>query len=559
MICSKFQKIFILVILTFSFISFSCATTSKKSTEDNDVVTSQENSDNTTDEISGKDLKKLDSEISSELNELTDSDNSESDTTLSEDQKNTKNESTDTENSDKLSEDSEADSTQKIEDELEEIIEPEVIELEPPEEYTEATTEISTDVSTEDEVLEVISEEDLIAPDLEEYEQAEIKQTEDTESSDSDKQEIENSEELNTVEKTEDIDSKENTQENSDADILTETENETEKEEQETEAKQEIIISRSVTLKKLEYLDVTYPGKGWIFMGLTDNSKDMNYFGRKVGSDDTKFSLQAKNAGTKILHFYKNDPVTNEYIDDYFEVIILNEKGSNKTRINAPKYIPLIKTKATPKSSEEKTEKSDTSNSVESSESTKSEDKVLESNKIEENLSGSKKQETELKTETKTEQKPELKPEQKTTAKTVQKKETPVASSKSKKAESVNYDDDEVITIGDEDDSSSSNTSDSEIIPDVNKIYDEAMTSLNSLNFKDAEQKLLLGLQYTSTGKDKFLFQLGQLYEKDSEIQNITKAIEQYTLLINNYPASSYWDKANKRIIYLKRFYMEGR
>ena len=50
------------------------------------------------------------------------------------------------------------------------------------------------------------------------------------------------------------------------------------------EAAEEIIPSRSVTLKKFEYLDVTYPGTGWIYMGLTDNSKDIAYFGRKLGT-----------------------------------------------------------------------------------------------------------------------------------------------------------------------------------------------------------------------------------------------------------------------------------
>ena len=115
--------------------------------------------------------------------------------------------------------------------------------------------------------------------------------------------------------------------------------------------------SRSVTLKKFEYLDVTYPGTGWIYMGLTDNSKDLAYFGRKLGTKDTKFSLQARAAGTKIIHFYRNDPLTGQYLDDYVEVKILAENGSNKTHVAAPEYkLPVQKKEKPAKKLEETSE-----------------------------------------------------------------------------------------------------------------------------------------------------------------------------------------------------------
>ena len=98
------------------------------------------------------------------------------------------------------------------------------------------------------------------------------------------------------------------------------------------------IPSRKVTLKRMEYLDISYPGRGWIYMGITDGSKDLSYFGRKLGTSDTNFTFQAKTAGTKILHFTKNDALQNEYIEDYIEVEILSEKGSNKTHVKAPEF-----------------------------------------------------------------------------------------------------------------------------------------------------------------------------------------------------------------------------
>lgn len=116
----------------------------------------------------------------------------------------------------------------------------------------------------------------------------------------------------------------------------------TEQQEEPTEP----VPSRKITMRIQEYLDVTYPGSGWIFMGLTDGSKGMTYSGRKLGTKDTVFTLQAKEPGTKILHFYRIDPLTGGYIDDYIEVEVLDETGSNETHVSAPNYTPPLPKKA---------------------------------------------------------------------------------------------------------------------------------------------------------------------------------------------------------------------
>ena len=64
----------------------------------------------------------------------------------------------------------------------------------------------------------------------------------------------------------------------------------------------DITPSRSVAVKINQYLDVTYPGKGWSYIGETEKDNLFNYFGRKLGSTNTTFSLRAKKAGnTKSL------------------------------------------------------------------------------------------------------------------------------------------------------------------------------------------------------------------------------------------------------------------
>lgn len=259
--------------------------------------------------------------------------------------------------------------------------------------------------------------------------------------------------------------------------------------------------SRSVTLKKFEYLDVTYPGTGWIYMGLTDNSKDLAYFGRKLGTKDTKFSLQARAAGTKIIHFYRNDPLTGQYLDDYVEVIILAENGSNKTHVAAPEYkLPVQKKEKPAKKLEETSEEI-------------TDEKAEESAAV-----------------------PEIQPA-KQTIPTPSAEKTPAVTSTPEEPVSAAP----VV----------------EANPD--SLLQEAQVLYNEKEYKAALSKLNQFFEYSTDKGDEALYLKGQILEAKSEIRDIKGSIDAYTTLTKNYPASKFWDSANKRIIYLKRFYLEVR
>ena len=297
-----------------------------------------------------------------------------------------------------------------------------------------------------------------------------------------------------------------------------------------SDIEKDITPSRSVTLKKFEYLDVTYPGTGWIYMGLTDNSKDIAYFGRKLGTKDTKFSLQARAAGTKIIHFYRNDPLTGQYLDDYIEVIITAENGSNKTHVEAPAYkIPVQKKEKPVNKVEEKQETEEAAEekaqeskkeaaAVKAKESTQGADSLV-TKKTSEPV---KKSDSENKTET-----------EKTTAST--KAYEPVES-----------------------DTGKTNTSSTKA-SDPATLLQEAQLLYNEKEYSAALNKLNLFFEYSTDKGDEALYLKGQILEAKSEIRDIKGAIDAYTTLTKNYPASKLWDSANKRIIYLKRFYLEVR
>ena len=276
-----------------------------------------------------------------------------------------------------------------------------------------------------------------------------------------------------------------------------------------SDLEKDITPSRSVTLKKFEYLDVTYPGSGWIYMGLTDNSKDLAYFGRKLGTKDTKFSLQARASGTKIIHFYRNDPLTGQYLDDYVEVIITAENGSNKTHVEAPEYKLPVQKKEKPVN------------------------KVVEAS---EEIA----EEKENTASTSPVSAPAAPAAPATTA-TSPAKAAPVSEPEPAKAENP---------------APAANTATSS---NPDSLLKEAQVLYNEKEYSAALNKLNQFFEYSTDNRDQALYLKGQILEAKSDVRDIKGAIDAYTTLTKNYPASKLWDSANKRIIYLKRFYLEVR
>ncbi|MCI6890778.1 MAG: outer membrane protein assembly factor BamD [Treponema sp.] len=308
-------------------------------------------------------------------------------------------------------------------------------------------------------------------------------------------------------------------------------------EEEETNNAEEITPSRKVTLKKMEYLDITYPGQGWIYMGITDGSKDLTYFGRKLGTENTKFTLQARNAGKKIVHFYKNDALSGQYIDDYIEVEILNQKGSNKTHIDAPEYKQPVPKKAKEKIIKDQA-KNDEEISMENSESSLVQTTSNSSNVSDSNSVSSIENDSKIEKQTS-------------------------APKETKNVEGV-LEQEEEGRSGERTSSSSSSSSiekteDKNSLTDSNTLLQEAQVLYNEKEYKLALEKINSFLESATSKRDLGLYLQGQILEAKSEVQNIKAAIEAYSTLTKNYPASKRWDDANKRMIYLKRFYLEVR
>ena len=257
--------------------------------------------------------------------------------------------------------------------------------------------------------------------------------------------------------------------------------------------------SRSMTAKNNQYVDIIYPGRGWIYMG-EDEGKDqiLRYFGRKLGTENTTFTLRTTKSGETVLHFYKNDVLKGEYIDDYLEIKVLEESAKPNERAKAPSYeesVPQKPVRLEKKAeTQEETQKTDEIKNIE--------EKISDN---EQKLSSH--DETNLK---KNDVSNEVsRPEQKKSLKI-----------------------------------------------DTKNLLEQAKKDFEAKSYAQALSEVQQYLDTQNTRIDEALFLQGQILEADSEVKNIKSAIDSYNSLIKNYPASTFWQEANRRKIYLNRYYV---
>lgn len=269
--------------------------------------------------------------------------------------------------------------------------------------------------------------------------------------------------------------------------------------------------SRQVTLKRGETLSLVYPGSGWIYLGSDAEYNNLTSTGRVTDNTKTSYTLVAKESGTQIHHFYKIDNITGNYIDDYIEVEVLGEKGNISNVVKAPEYSLVVPERpVSPASAVKKPiipEKEETDYSKRSF--------------IEYTPEPAKKAENKsLKTPEYTDE-----PGSKVITGTQQQEEDSIT--------------EEQIDV-------------SGYLTKANELY-------NQKNYSEAEKYINSFLEYSNDNRDEALFIKGQILESEGPQKNIKDAISTYQTLTDNYPSSIYWDRANKRIIYLKRFYIHIR
>ena len=286
-----------------------------------------------------------------------------------------------------------------------------------------------------------------------------------------------------------------------------------------------ILPSRSVHIAKNQYLDVVYPGGGWIYLGEKDGTKLLSFFGKRLGDADTIFTLRAKNAGKSMLHFYKNDVLTGDAIDDWLEVIVEDKTGSAAERITAPSYADIVPPRPVPSAGDARGENAEADPFKTAKNGTEG---FSEAETGSASVSGR-----------------TADSESGAGGISASADENDSASSQSTKKQTGSASE-AALTAGDY------ALGESDLLEKAKSAYDEK-------NYARALALLELFFARATSRIDEGLYLKGQTLEAKSALQNIKGAIGAYDELLQKWPESKQWQSARKRSIYLKRMYVDIR
>lgn len=313
-------------------------------------------------------------------------------------------------------------------------------------------------------------------------------------------------------------------------------------------AEKEIIVpSRTMNLKRNQFVDIIYPGSGWIYLGEVDGAERFIFYGRTFDDKECVFTLRSKKAGNAILHFYKNDALTGNYIDDYIAIEIDDENALDSSHVIAPSYALAVPKKFERENHEidsrdDKTEVA----SIDKGEG--SQDSGVES-KVMPNATSGKNLNESAPVPAKAESRPTERVQTAIQDSRIESQDE--ASVTSIAAASENFGG----TKEDEKNSSSQQKDGSAALDFLRR----AQTAYDEKRYADALSLLKSFFDAATSDFDAGLYLQGLVLEAQSEVRDIKSAIASYDTVVKNFPQSKFWTRAKERGIYLKRFYINIR
>ncbi len=313
--------------------------------------------------------------------------------------------------------------------------------------------------------------------------------------------------------------------------------------------------SRSMTVKNNQFVDIVYPGTGWIYLGEVDRGGNFIFQGRKLGKGETTFTLRSKKSGKALLHFYKNDGLTGNYIDDYIEINIGDQNAADAIHVTAPSYAEAVPPKYERNKKEEKRTESENNKM-------QSESKAAEKSERESGNSSPAERETDSQT---------LIPDS-----GGGQKDTSASSEPNEKVQTViqtngaddNGDSKKKTSVAASPETSAKQLADTSVSAQggdlsetgrAGSLLEQAKKAYDEKRYADALELVQQFFDVATGDFDAGLYLEGLILEAKSDVRNIKSAIDAYDTLIKNWPQSNYWRRANERSIYLKRFYIDIR
>lgn len=100
----------------------------------------------------------------------------------------------------------------------------------------------------------------------------------------------------------------------------------------------ETIAQTQENVKNQQFIEIQYPGTGWIYLGEEGNENFVSYIGRKTVNGNTVFSIKTQKPGLTRLEFYKSDPLSQTFLEDSLELIISDEIALESETLSFDNY-----------------------------------------------------------------------------------------------------------------------------------------------------------------------------------------------------------------------------
>lgn len=302
-------------------------------------------------------------------------------------------------------------------------------------------------------------------------------------------------------------------------------------------AEKEIVIpSRMMSVKRNQYVDIVYPGSGWIYLGEADGAEHFSFHGRTLSDDECTFTLRSKKAGNAILHFYKNDALTGNYIDDYIAIEIGEEVATDSSHVLAPSYAQAV-----PKRFERAAETASNDGGSGDLQDSDGGEKGVSYDS-----SGSKPSEG-APSSAEGENRP------------AERVQTVIQDSQKNSQGNAN-----ITSVAGVENSVGAMEDGSDLSSQAQKdeyaaqgLLEQAQKAYDEKRYADALSLVRRFFEAATSDFDAGLYLQGLVLEADSQVRDIKSAIESYDAVVKNFPQSKFWTRANERGIYLKRFYID--
>ena len=299
----------------------------------------------------------------------------------------------------------------------------------------------------------------------------------------------------------------------------------------------EIFLSRIAHADAGQMLEIPFRGNGWVYLGELSSRPGISYNSRRNDTDGQTFVFSLDEAGTYVLKFYRQDFIRDFILNDHVQVIVSEARNSASDWVNP--LLDRARITAQPRWPSALEEAQILNGTRQPSQP------VVTGNAREAESAPPAQGQTSVSTPAQTAQ------SQTGTSMPAQSQTAPSVSATQNAAQ---LSSDPVPAQPDSAGLPQADPQTPAVSP--NELLRRAGELLDAGNTAAAVPLLDQYLEYYPGGSDEALWLLGQIYEANNADRNILLSLGYYRRLTNEYPQSSRFEEARRRIAYLERFYI---